>query len=149
MYLLIQCAVAAAIVGLLFMKNFIPLDPILGIYRQNSKYFYLKLCTMLALMTIRKRKSGTLEDVEKRQPLSDNPMVSVHSLKLKDVIHLLRSNHVVHLDQILYTKLQKIKTAALQKNTEFIHKNREISSDDWQTKTIPMLFYIGDRCCIL
>lgn len=67
--LLMQLAVATAVIVFLFLKNFIPLDPVFGIYRQNSKYFYLKLCAMVVMMTIRKRKSRKPEDVEKRQTL--------------------------------------------------------------------------------
>lgn len=72
----VQFVIAFLVVLFLYTKNVRTLEPLLGIYRDSSKYFYLKFCAMYVLLTLRKRKTGDIEELERRQPLSDNPMVS-------------------------------------------------------------------------
>lgn len=78
--LVVQLVAAGLIILVLYLKNFKTLDSIAGIYRQNSKFYYLKVCAMYILLSIRKRKEGKPEDVDKPQPLSTNPLVSIHFL---------------------------------------------------------------------
>lgn len=66
---------AAVVILFLYVKNVRTLEPIYGIYRDSSKYFYLKFCAMFVLLTLRKRKAGEIEDLEKRHALSENPLV--------------------------------------------------------------------------
>lgn len=72
-----QFIIAVLVVLFLYAKNVRTLEPLLGIYRDSSKYFYLKFCAIYVLLTLRKRKTGDIEELEKRHVLSesDNPMV--------------------------------------------------------------------------
>jgi len=69
-----QFVIAIFVILFLYVKNVRTLEPLLGIYRESSKYFYLKFCAMYVLLTLRKRKTGDIEELEKRQPLTESAM---------------------------------------------------------------------------
>lgn len=93
MYFQFICAIL--VVLFLYAKNVRTLEPIIGIYRESSKYFYLKFCAMYILLKLRKRKTAEIEELEKRHPLSENPMVRFLTIFSKSVIISLKFSQLM------------------------------------------------------
>lgn len=73
------CAQLAFVVGIIvamYLTNRRTESPILGIYRQAARFYYVKLLAMLVLLRLRPRRQGEPDVVDRPQPLSTHPMVS-------------------------------------------------------------------------
>lgn len=75
--LLSQVAVVLTIIVVMYLFNVQTKKPLLAIYRQQSKFYYLKVAVMLFLQRIRPRKKGSPTDIDCRQALSSHPLVNV------------------------------------------------------------------------
>lgn len=72
-----QFALAGAIIAAMYLINRRTGAPVLGVYRQTARFYYVKLLAMLLLLRLRPRRRGEPDVIDRPQPLSSHPMVIV------------------------------------------------------------------------